>query len=363
MVVVNVALGANSYPIIVEPGCSADVGPWLAARQYRHVHVISQDAVWQRHGPAVQRGLEQAGLWAGADMVSLVPDGEAAKSWDVAGQLLDALVRRRLDRGAAVIAVGGGVVGDVAGFAAATYLRGVPFVQVPTTLLAQVDAAVGGKTGINHPLGKNLIGAFHQPVAVFADPEVLRTLPGRDLRAGLAECVKHGLIASEEYLDFIGREAAAIIGCEPDALARLVADSCRIKAEVVGTDERESGRRAVLNLGHTVAHALEAVARFSWRHGEAVAVGTVAAVELSHRLGLCSPDLPARVTALLGSLGLPVRVPDVPADALLDATLRDKKRRDGRQTWVLVRQPGDVVLRADVPDAVVQSVLRGLGAA
>lgn len=362
MAVINVALGDRSYSVFVEAGCLGRVGQWLAERGFRNVHVVSQSGVWHHHGAVLQRSLAEVGLWTGDNAVSIVPDGEDAKTWAVAGSVLDDLVRRGLERGDALIALGGGVVGDLGGFAAATYLRGIPFVQVPTTLLAQVDASVGGKTGVNHPLGKNLIGAFHQPAAVFADPEVLRTLPDAELRAGLAECVKHGVIASADYLRFIEEQLPALLAHDSAAMTELLAESVRTKARVVAADERESGLRATLNFGHTVAHAIEATARFAWRHGEAVAVGIVVATDLSARLGLCEPALTERLAALLERAGLPVQLPAVPAAALLAAAGQDKKRRGGRLTWVLVRNLGDVVLRQDVPDELVLQALRAWGA-
>lgn len=362
MAVINVALGDRSYPVYVEAGCLGRIGAWLVERGFQRVHIVSQSGIWHHYGPALTASLSAAGLPAGENAVSLVPDGEEAKTWAVAGRLHDDLISRGLERGDVVIALGGGVVGDLGGFVAATYLRGIPFVQVPTSLLAQVDASVGGKTGVNHPRGKNLIGAFHQPVAVFADPDTLRTLPAAELRAGLAECVKHGVIASADYLQFIETELPALLARDSASLTTLVAESVRTKARIVAADEREAGLRATLNFGHTVAHALEAAVQFTWRHGEAVAAGIVAAAELSVRLGLCSPELAGRLAALLARAGLPVQLPPLPAETLLAAAAQDKKRRGGRLTWIVVRAPGDVVVRQDVPDDVVLQTLRARGA-
>jgi 3-dehydroquinate synthase len=278
---------------------------------------------------------------------AVVPPGEASKSLDVAAALWDRLVALPADRHVAVVAVGGGVVGDLAGFVAATYARGLPLLMAPTSLLAQVDSSVGGKVGINHPRAKNVVGAFHQPAGVWIDTAWLRTLPARELRCGLAEVVKYGIILDAAFFEYVEEHAGPILDLRPDCIRELVARCCALKAEVVARDEREeTGLRAVLNFGHTVGHAIEAVAGYggAYQHGEAVAIGMVAECRLAQRLGWIDAALTRRLGALLERFGLPTAAPGLDPDALLDAMTRDKKNCAGAVRFVLPRRLGDVAL-------------------
>ena len=288
---------------------------------------------------------------------SRTADGEAHKDWPTLNLIFDRLLAKGCDRHTVLFALGGGVVGDMTGFAAACYMRGVPFVQVPTTLLAQVDSSVGGKTAINHPAGKNMIGAFYQPQRVVCDLDTLRTLPARELRAGLAEVIKYGPIADAGFLDWIEARLDDLLAGDADALAHAVRRSCEIKAWVVGQDERESGLRAILNFGHTFGHAIESGLGYGqWLHGEAVACGMVMAAQLSVRLGLVPDALAARLQRLIERAGLPVRGPALGADRYLELMRVDKKAQAGEIRFVLVDEPGRAVLRA-APDALVREVL------
>jgi 3-dehydroquinate synthase len=311
----------GSYPVLIGAGLLEEL-PALARRFLGGARLAAI-------GDATVAGLHGARIAPPAELFTF-PAGEAHKTRETWARLSDALLAAGFGRDGAIVALGGGVTGDVAGFVAATYMRGVPVLQVPTTLLAMVDAAVGGKTGVDTPLGKNLVGAFHHPVAVVADPRVLATLPARELRAGLAEAVKHGLVADAGHLDWLEARAPAILARDEATLAALVRRSVEIKAEVVGSDEREAGRRAVLNAGHTVAHALEHASGWALLHGEAVALGLVAETALAERLGVAEPGLGRRVERALTALGLPVRLPegiDAAPDRLLEAMTRDKKNR------------------------------------
>jgi 3-dehydroquinate synthase len=286
-----------------------------------------------------------------------LPDGESHKDWPTLNLIFDALLREGCDRKTMIYALGGGVVGDMAGFAAASYMRGVPFVQVPTTLLAQVDSSVGGKTAINHPLGKNMIGAFYQPVRVIADLQTLSTLPRREIAAGLAEVIKYGPIADDDFFRWIEAHAEELLALEPTALAHAVRRSCEIKAHVVAQDERESGLRAILNFGHTFGHAIEAGLGFGeWLHGEAVGCGMVMAAELSRRLGLIDDTYAQRIRALVERCGLPVRGPAFGADRYLELMRLDKKSEGGEIRFVVIEAPGRAGVRP-APDALVRDVL------
>jgi 3-dehydroquinate synthase len=288
----------------------------------------------------------------------VLPDGEQHKNWETLNLIFDALLRGRCDRSTPLIALGGGVVGDLAGFAAASFMRGVPFIQAPTTLLAQVDSSVGGKTGINHPLGKNMIGAFWQPVAVIADTATLDTLPERELSAGLAEVVKYGLIRDLPFFEWLEANMERLMARDPEALAWAIRRSCENKAEVVAADEREAGLRALLNLGHTFGHAIEnALGYGSWLHGEAVAAGTMLAAGLSHAMGLIGEAEVARVGALLRRARLPVAAPDLGPDRYLELMGLDKKSQGGRLRLVLLRRLGEAFLCADAPPAALREVL------
>ena len=288
-----------------------------------------------------------------------LPDGEQYKDWPTLNRVFDALLQARCDRGTTVYALGGGVVGDMAGFAAACFMRGVPYVQLPTTLLAQVDSSVGGKTAINHPMGKNMIGAFHQPRVVVCDLDTLSTLPDRELRAGLAEVIKYGPIADWAFFEWIEQHLDDVLTREPGALQHAVKRSCEIKAHIVARDEREGDLRAVRNFGHTFGHAIETGLGFgAWLHGEAVAAGMVLAAELSNRLGMIDEQTGARLVALLTRCGLPTRAPPLAADRFLELMRLDKKARDGDIRFTLLNGPGRAVVRSACDDLVREVVAR-----
>lgn len=333
-VVVRHSLG--SYPVYVEPGILGRLGELVGEHlPGRRVAMIADEAVHQLY----RAGRLGGSRWDGETLT--FPPGERSKTRESWSRLTDELLRLGFGRDSGIVALGGGVAGDLAGFVAATYMRGVPYVQVPTTLLAMLDASVGGKTGVDTAEGKNLIGAFHPPVAVVADPLALATLPDREYRAGLAEAVKHGLIADREYFEWMEREAERMIARDAAALGHLVRRSVEIKAEVVSEDEREGGRRAILNAGHTVAHALERATEYRVPHGEAVGLGLVAEAALATALGLATPEAGARVVALLERLGLPTRVREpVAPDRLLAAMGSDKKNRGRAIRFALPRGVG-----------------------
>ena len=294
----------------------------------------------------------------GGVMPSVLPEGEAYKNWETLNLIFDALLTRRAERKTTLIALGGGVIGDMTGFAAASYQRGVPFIQIPTTLLSQVDSSVGGKTGINHPLGKNMIGAFYQPNVVLADTDTLKTLPPRELSAGLAEVIKYGLIRDAEFLAWLEANMDELRALDPAAVSHAIYRSCEIKAEVVGQDEREGGIRAILNLGHTFGHAIETGMGYgNWLHGEAVAAGMVMAAEASRRLGWLSDAEVARTRALIRAAGLPDAAPDLGVAKYLDYMGHDKKVEGGKMRFVLLKKLGEAVVTADVPAAVLTAVL------
>jgi 3-dehydroquinate synthase len=288
----------------------------------------------------------------------VLPDGEEYKNWETLNLVFDALLRNRCERKTTLIALGGGVIGDITGFAAACYQRGVPFIQVPTTLLAQVDSSVGGKTGINHPLGKNMIGAFHQPKLVLADTDTLETLPARELSAGLAEVIKYGLIRDAEFFAWLEANMEALLALEPAAVSRAIYRSCEIKAQVVAADERESGVRALLNLGHTFGHAIEAGMGYgTWLHGEAVGAGMMMAADLSRRMGLISvPDV-ERARALIRRAGLPEVAPDLGVEKYIEYMGVDKKVEAGKIRFVLLRRIGEAFVTGDVPETALQETL------
>ncbi len=301
---------------------------------------------------------------AGVDVASIVlEDGERYKDWATLNRVYDALLEGRCDRKTTLIALGGGVVGDLAGFAAATYMRGIPFIQVPTTLLAQVDSSVGGKTGINHPLGKNMIGAFYQPRLVLADTAVLATLPPRELSAGMAEVIKHGLIRDGAFFAWLEQNMEKLLAGDQDALAHAVLRCCEIKAAVVAADERETGVRALLNFGHTFGHAIESGLGFgNWLHGEAVAAGMAMAADLSCRLGFIGQADVRRIIALLKRAGLPSAPPDIAAERLLQLMGADKKTEGGKLRFVLLDAIGAASIHSDVPDGPLQQTLAGCAA-
>jgi 3-dehydroquinate synthase len=287
----------------------------------------------------------------------ILPDGEAFKTWQTMGRIFDALLAQGHDRKTTIVALGGGVVGDIAGFAAACYMRGVDYIQLPTTLLAQVDSSVGGKTAVNHPAGKNMIGAFHQPRLVIADIDVLRTLPRRELIAGLAEVIKYGAALDETFLNWIEINLARLLALDGEALMHAVRRSCEIKAEIVASDERESGQRALLNFGHTFAHAIEAGLGYGrWLHGEAVGCGMVLAARLSARLGRIDPERAARLESIIERAGLPTKTSGIEPRRLVELMRTDKKALEGSQRFVLLDGADGAVL-ASAPEELVEQVL------
>jgi 3-dehydroquinate synthase len=342
---VMVDLGDRSYPILVGSGILSSVGPRLAALGYAgRCGLLTSERVGALYRAPVLDSLRAAGF---DPLVIEVDDGEEHKSLATLSTTWDRLLGSGIERGTPLVALGGGVIGDLGGFAAATLLRGLPVVQLPTTLLAQVDAAIGGKTGINHPRGKNLIGAFHQPRFVIADVDTLATLPRRELVAGLAEVIKYGVIGDADLFADIERRLEDLLRLDRDLLVRVVATSCRQKAAVVSGDEREvTGLRATLNFGHTVGHAIEAVTDYRrFLHGEAVAIGIVAAASVSRALGICDGDAVARIRAVTGRTGLPTEVPgDLDRGALAEAMRADKKSQRGTIRFVALETIGRVRL-------------------
>jgi len=355
---VRIELADRSYPIAIGSGLLDQPASYADLPSASQALIVTNSTVaplyLQRLRSALQGKYRQV-------LAVVLPDGEQHKTWQTLNLIFDALLGAGCDRKTVLLALGGGVVGDMTGFAAASFMRGVPFVQVPTTLLAQVDSSVGGKTAINHPLGKNMIGAFYQPQLVLCDLDTLRTLPPRELSAGLAEVIKYGPIADLAFLDWIEANLDALLAREPAALAHAVQRSCEIKAWVVGQDEREAGVRAILNFGHTFGHAIEAGLGYGeWLHGEAVGCGMVMAAELSCRLGLVERPFVQRLTALIARAGLPVRGPQLATDdnagRFLDLMRLDKKAEAGEIRFVLINGPGQAAVRA-APDALVRDVI------
>jgi 3-dehydroquinate synthase len=349
----NVELGARAYPILIGAGLCSDAQVLGAQLPDRDLLLVSNTTVGPLYAPAVLRALPDRRI-----VEVLLPDGEQHKILGNVARVLDVLVANRFGRDCVVVALGGGVVGDLAGFAAATYQRGVAFVQLPTTLLAQVDSAVGGKTGVNHPGGKNLIGAFHQPRCVISDTATLATLPVRELRAGLAEVIKYGLVFDIDFLQWLEQNIDALLKLEPEALAHAIHRCCDLKAQVVIRDEREQGDRALLNLGHTFGHAIESATGYSqWLHGEAVAVGMLVAADMSRSIGLLSSHDVQRVRDLLERTGLPAGAPRIGAQRALEFMRMDKKARAGRIRLVLLERLGRALFTADYPDEALDSTL------
>ena len=352
---VSIALGDRSYAISIDAGLLSLDSAWQGLPRAATALIVTNDTVGPLYAADLQRSL--SAHYPKVLTLSL-PDGEAYKTWETLQGIFDVLLENACDRKTVLFALGGGVVGDITGFAAACYMRGVPFVQVPTTLLAQVDSSVGGKTAINHPIGKNMIGAFYQPERVVCDLHTLQSLPARELSAGLAEVIKYGPIADMAFFDWIETNLDALLQRDPQALAYAVQRSCEIKAYVVGQDERESGLRAILNFGHTFGHAIEAGLGFGeWLHGEAVGCGMVMAAQLSHRLGLVDAAFTERLTALIAHAALPTVGPDLGVEAYLHHMRVDKKAEAGDIRFVLIDPPGSAVVRG-APDALVSEVVQ-----
>jgi 3-dehydroquinate synthase len=353
---IDLHVGDRTSAILIGEGLADRLPAILDAQRIgpRRV-VVSSPVIWRFHGPSIQRTL-------GGGEAILIPDGERFKNLQSVSRIYEALIRANADRGTVLVAIGGGVVGDTAGFAAATYLRGITLVHVPTTLLAQVDSSIGGKVGVNHTLGKNLIGAFHQPALVAVDPLLLRTLPRREFRSGLYEVVKYGMIASRSLFDQVAGATKAIFDRDPAVLGAAIAESARIKADVVSKDERESGLRRILNYGHTVGHALEAVTKYRrFRHGEAIAYGMLAAADLAVARGaLAEPERQAlaRLVTLLGPLP---PISDLSITEVLEAIRRDKKVMHGKLHFVIVIAIGATMTVDDVTEEELRAVLVRLG--
>jgi 3-dehydroquinate synthase len=356
MTTLRVNLGERGYDIHVTSGDRHGLGPFARQRSGGTTAFVVSDEHVGEHADRAADSLAAAGFHP---VMAVLPSGEAQKALPIASYLYDGLAEVQADRKTLVVAVGGGVIGDLAGFVAATYNRGLDLLMVPTTLLAMVDSSVGGKVGVNHPRGKNLIGAFHQPRGVWIDTDVLATLPDREYRSGLAEVVKYGVILDPELFIYLENHFEEILRREPEVVRHVVAHCCRLKADVVEKDERElTGLRAVLNYGHTFAHAFEAVAGYgAWLHGEAVAAGMVCASRLAERRGLIEHAVTERQRELLHEFGLPTAPEGWPSDQLLEAMRSDKKAVAGRLRFVLPRRLGEVALFDDVPESDVREVL------
>jgi len=353
MQTLSVSLGARSYPIHIGAGLLGDARLYAPYAKGKRIAIVTNTVVAPLHLESLQRALKEAGAQT---VPVLIEDGEQAKSWATLDRVIDALLAARLGRDALIVALGGGVVGDLAGFAAAVYQRGMPFIQVPTTLLAQVDSSVGGKTAINHTRGKNMVGAFHQPLAVIADVATLDSLPDRELRAGIAEVIKHGLILDLQFLEWLEANIDKLLARDRTALAHAVRRSCELKAQVVAADERETGLRAILNFGHTFGHDIEAgVGYGEWLHGEAVATGMVMAAELSARAGTLRREEADRVKTLIARAGLPVRGPNLAADRYLELMQVDKKTAGGKLRFILLEGIGRAALHGDLAPELVRA--------
>ncbi len=338
----NVALGERSYPIYIGSGVLSDPSLILPYLKHKRVVVVTNTTVAPLYLEVLQSTLKSAGI---SVLPVILPDGEEYKNWSTLNLIFDALLGSHCERSTTLIALGGGVIGDMGGFAAACYQRGMPFIQIPTTLLSQVDSSVGGKTAINHPLGKNMIGAFYQPKLVLADIDTLDTLPERELRAGIAEIIKYGLIRDPEFFDWLEQNVERLLIKDKEALAFAVHRSCKNKADVVAADERESGERALLNLGHTFGHAIETGLGYGkWLHGEAVAAGTLIAAELSSQKGWLSRNDLSKVEGLFVRAGLPVRSPLLGEARYLELMRHDKKVEGGKLRLVLLQGIGCAVL-------------------
>jgi 3-dehydroquinate synthase len=360
MHVVKVNLGERSYDILIGVRLE-ELGERMAEfRIGRKAAVVTNPTVKKLYGERVLKSLSTAGFLA---MPVEIPDGEQYKTLDWANAVFTALLINTFDRRCPLVALGGGVIGDLAGFAAACFMRGVPFVQVPTTLLAMVDSSVGGKTGVNHPMGKNMIGAFYQPKLVLMDLDTLKTLPREEFLSGMAEVIKYGVIADDDLFTYLDRNRMRILAHEPGPLAHIIKRSCEIKAVVVSKDEREGGFRAVLNFGHTLGHAIETLENYSMRHGEAVAIGMVYASRLAHRMGHCSASVPEKVEKLIGDYGLPTSLSVLarrPATAeILDVMQVDKKAEGGKVRFILPLRIGEVAITKEWDESVLKGVMEG----
>lgn len=356
MSVLQVGLGDRSYPITIEQGClqriGADLGSKYPASRYC---IITDDNVSGLYGEELQEAIQSAGK--DCDLL-VFQHGEAHKHLDTVGSLLSQAAQNGLDRKSMIIALGGGVSGDIAGFVAATYMRGVPLIQIPTSLLAQVDSSVGGKTGVDIPEGKNLVGAFHQPLAVYIDPDVLGTLPRKEYINGLAEVIKHGIIRDVEYFQMLDKKYEQVMALDPQVLGDLIQVSCRIKAAVVAEDEQESNTRRILNFGHTIGHAVEAASDFQILHGFAVAIGMVACARISVLKGILGNDKLAAIISMIKRYGLPTEVPeDLDRNRIKSYLLTDKKRIGSKTSYILAVDIGEVMITDQVTDEEIDAVI------
>lgn len=349
-------LGERSYEILIGLGLRKQVGEFLkAVFRPSRVVIITHPSINSTYGEEVIANCLDQG-WT-TDIIE-VPEGEVSKSLGQVEKLYDRLLELNCDRKSVLIALGGGVIGDLVGFVAATYQRGINFIQVPTTLLSQVDSSVGGKTGVNHPKGKNMIGAFYQPRLVVTDLQTLKTLPIKEYRAGLAEIVKYGVISDASFFEFLEKNYKDILNLNQDCLSYIIENSCAIKAKVVEKDERETRHRMILNFGHTLGHAIESLTGYSrFVHGEAVAIGMVRAAELSHSMGKCSKEVPRRLEVLLKNLGLPVEMPELDSTAVIESLYHDKKTMDNKIKFILVKEIGSIEIVEQVPESEILKII------
>jgi len=355
MQTLTVELGDRAYPIHIGQNLIDKAALILPHLKRKQVAIVTNTTVAPLYLNKLAEPLKSAGV---SVLPVILPDGEQYKNSETLNQIYDALLANRCERSTTLLALGGGVIGDLTGYAAATFLRGVPFIQVPTTLLSQVDSSVGGKTGINHPRGKNMIGAFYQPQLVLADTDTLNTLPDRELSAGLAEVIKYGLIRDPEFFNWLEQAMPKLVARDPVALGEAIVRSCRNKADVVAADERESGERALLNLGHTFGHAIENGMGYGvWLHGEAVAAGALLAADLSKRLGWLNAEDIARIDAIHRAANLPIEAPDLGVERYLDLMGLDKKVADGHIRLILLRAIGQAVFTGDYPAEQLRATL------
>jgi 3-dehydroquinate synthase len=355
MQTLKVELANRSYPIHIGRNLIADANLILPHLKRKHVAIVTNTTVAPLYLDKLTQTLQAAGV---SVIPIILPDGEAYKNTETLNKIYDALLQNRCERSTTLIALGGGVIGDLTGYAAATYLRGVPFIQIPTTLLSQVDSSVGGKTGINHPLGKNMIGAFYQPQVVLADIDTLKTLPPRELSAGMAEVIKYGLIRDAEFFNWLEAHIEQLMALEESAISEAIFRSCQNKADVVAIDEHETGERALLNLGHTFGHAIENAMGYGvWLHGEAVGAGTMMAADLSQRMGWLSAAEVARIHALLTKARLPLDAPKLGVDKYLELMQMDKKVADGKIRLVLQQGIGKSVITSDYDADILRATL------
>ena len=353
---VRVALGEESYDILIGYGLEKELQSFVQESGFsKQAMLVTDSNVGPLYGEKVRAILEAGGLHVS---VVTIPAGESSKSLAVAEKLYTRAIELGLDRKSPIFALGGGVVGDLAGFIAATYMRGVPFVQLPTSLLAQVDSSVGGKVAVNHALGKNLIGAFYQPKGVFMDLSMMESLPKREIATGLGEIIKYGIIYDADFFAYLEQHADAVLALEREAAVHMIARSCEIKAAVVSEDEKESGLRRILNFGHTMAHAIEKETGYlRYNHGEAVAIGMIGAADISARLGMVSADDVARVEALVERMQLPTKAEGCTVDAMYRDIFHDKKTINGKVNWVLMQGIGKVTCRNDAPEDIVRKAM------